>query len=116
MRELKSVFTGKTVYAVSGVATLLCATCIIGYIMLSNSEAWLYSKGKLASSTEVQLKYGSSFLSELSFFGWSYYYKGGISRATLTAKITGNGASGLARMKLHTSNDSNWIMDSLVLE
>ena len=110
------MFTKKTVYAVGGVATLLCATYITGYIMLSTSEAWLYSKEKLASSTEVQLKYGGSFSSELSFFGWSYSYKGGTSRATLTAKITGTRSSGNVRIKLHTSNNSDWIMDSLLLE
>ena len=110
------MFTNKTVYAVGGVATLLCATYIIGYIVLSHSEVWLYSKGKLASSTEVQLKYGSSFSSELSFFGWSYSYKGGTSRATLTAKITGTRSSGNVLIKLHTSNDSGWNMDSLALE
>jgi hypothetical protein len=110
------VFTKKKLYALSGVAILLCAIYVIGFVMLSNSEVWLYSKEKLASSAEVQLKYGNRLSSDLSFFGWSYSYKGGISRATLTAKIIGNGSSGLARMKLHASNDSEWIMDSLVLE
>lgn len=110
------MITKKSVYTLGGAATLICTIYIIGYILLSNSEAWVYSKEKLTSSAAVQLKYGSSFSSNLSFFGWSYSYKGGISRATLTAKITGNGSSGHVRMNLHTPDDSNWIMDSLVLE